>query len=231
MDTAKDARILVLEDALRRLESIFSKRLLRFQVDYKHLLELLGKAKEAYYGIKYSYAEPTELKTSEPLETLVGAIEEFETIYNTAKTERDFKPKKTSEKRLLAETEYAFRIVFAFRNRLSQPSDPAFAIDILCVEITQVSDLEESENLTACRCTDGSRIWEVLTNIDSVESGLKMVIGVLPPTELMDRISEAMFLHNEPLPEDTALGALEDPPEQALDQARAQVLNIIKKVN
>lgn len=230
LDTAKDARILILEDALRRLESIFSKRLLRFQVDYNQLLNLLGAAKEAYYAIKYSYMEPHELRTSESLETLTNAIRKFESIYTTAKDERGFKPAKTSEKRLLAETEYVFRVVFGFRNRLSRPPNPAFAIDILCVEITQVSDVEQSDNLLACRCTDGSRIWRVHTNIDSVESGMRMAVGVLPPAELMGGVSEAMFLHRAPLHKDTTLGFLDKPPQEALDQAAAQVVNITKKV-
>jgi predicted RNA-binding protein with EMAP domain len=230
LDTATDARILVLEDALRRLQNIFSKRLLRFQVDYKRLLEFHDQAKEAYYGIKYSYHEPEEIKSSQSLEALVSAVRQFEDIYRTAVEERAFKPENTSQKRLIAETEYAFRTIFGFRNRLRCPSDPAFAIDILCVEITKISRVEESDTLTACRCSDGSRIWEVLTNIVSMDSGLKMAIGVLPPTELMNRVSEAMFLHKSPLSEDTPLGRLENPPDEVLDQARAQVLNITKKV-
>jgi predicted RNA-binding protein with EMAP domain len=230
LDTANDARILVVEDALKRLENIFSKRLLRFQVDYKRLLELHGKAKEAYYGIKFSYQEPEEIKSSKSLESLVESIEKFEDIYQTARNERAFKPENPSQKKLIAETEYVFRTVFGFGNRLNYPSDPAFAIDILCVEITHASHIEESDSLTACRCSDGSRIWEILTNIDFLDTELKMPAGVLPPTELMNSVSEAMFLHRSPLSQDTPLGRLDDPPNEALDQARAQVLNIAKKV-
>ncbi len=40
----------------------------------------------------------------------------------------------------------------------------------------------------------------------------------------------AMFLGGEPLPEDTSLGSLDTPPESALDQARAQVLLITKRM-
>ena len=47
---------------------------------------------------------------------------------------------------------------------------------------------------------------------------------------MMNIISEAMFLGSEPLPEETDLGVMKAPPSVALDQARAQVLQIMKKM-
>ena len=47
---------------------------------------------------------------------------------------------------------------------------------------------------------------------------------------MMNNVSDAMFLGGEPLPEGTSLGPLETPPDSALDQARAQVLQITKRM-
>jgi len=46
----------------------------------------------------------------------------------------------------------------------------------------------------------------------------------------MNVVSEAMFLGGDALQEATGLGLLANPPESALDQARAQVLQITKRM-
>jgi hypothetical protein len=48
--------------------------------------------------------------------------------------------------------------------------------------------------------------------------------------EMMNAVSEAMFLGGEALPETIGLGPLVNPPDSALDQARAQVLQITKRM-
>ena len=108
--------------------------------------------------------------------------------------------------------------------------DPAFAIDILAVEISGIQSVPDSKNLSECRCTDGTRIWRVLTNIQELKSGTKLPCAVLPPTEMMGRVSEAMFLNGNVLPDSIELGPLASPPPAALDQARAQVLQITKRM-
>jgi len=47
---------------------------------------------------------------------------------------------------------------------------------------------------------------------------------------MMNILSEAMFLGGEPLPESSEVGPMENPPQAALDQARAQVLQIMKRM-
>jgi len=98
------------------------------------------------------------------------------------------------------------------------------------VEVSQVHPIENSKNLLSCRCSDGSHIWHIVTNISDVKSGVKLACAVLPPVEMMNAVSEAMLLGGEALPETTGLGPLVNPPDSALDQARAQVMQITKRM-
>jgi predicted RNA-binding protein with EMAP domain len=81
-----------------------------------------------------------------------------------------------------------------------------------------------------CRCTDGSRIWPIVTNLQDVKKDVILVCGILPPVDMMGVVSEAMFLGGESLPETTILGPLREIPTSALDQARAQVMQITKRM-
>ena len=69
-----------------------------------------------------------------------------------------------------------------------------------------------------------------MTNITGIKSGIKLACAVLPPVEMMDIVSEAMFLGGDPLSDDVELGLLENPAASLLDQARAQVLHIMKRM-
>ena len=54
MDTAKDGRVLVLEDALRRLTEVVTNRKLKMHIDYGKLAETLKTAGALLYEVKYS---------------------------------------------------------------------------------------------------------------------------------------------------------------------------------
>jgi predicted RNA-binding protein with EMAP domain len=90
--------------------------------------------------------------------------------------------------------------------------------------------LEASKNLAECRCSDGSRVWHIITNIKGLKPGTKLACAVLPPAEMMGAVSEAMFLGEEALPESTKLGPMLVLSSAALDQARAHVMNILKRM-
>jgi predicted RNA-binding protein with EMAP domain len=142
-----------------------------------------------------------------------------------------YKPSTVKESLSLTEVFYSFRIVENFVEKLREFDDePGHAIDILAVEISQSRALPDSKNLTECRCTDGSRIWNIVTNIQNLKPGVKLACAILPPVEMMNIVSEAMFLGGDPLPDETSLGVLKTPPASALNQARAQVLQIMKRM-
>ena len=230
MDTAKDFRILVLEDAIRRLNDIVGNRKLKMHIDYSKLTECLKTAGSLIYEVKYSYIPGSQLADLEATSKIVGQILSYKEILESALKSTGYKPSTVKDSLTLAEAAYAFRIGEGFQRRMRGGDDPEAAVDILAVEISQIQPIKDSKNLSECRCTDGSGIWHIMTNINGLSSGVKLACAVLPPVEMMGRVSEAMFLGSAPLPEDTALGLLESPPESALNQARAQVLEIVKRM-
>jgi len=231
LDTAKDARIIVLEDALRRLNEIVNNRKLRFHIEYSKLVEILQQAGNLMYEVKYSYLPPDQVADLEATIKIVSSLAGFRQKLDDAMKSTGYTATTTKDTLTLAETYYSFRIVDGFQRKLrTYDDDPGRAVDMLAVEISQTQPVPDSKNLTACRCTDGSRIWKIITNLPNVKVGTKLVCADLPPVEMMNMVSEAMFLGGEPLPESTPLGPMENPPIVALDQARAQVLLIMKRM-
>ncbi len=231
MDTAKDARVLILEDALHRLNEIVGNRKLKMHIEYSKLNDILKNAGSLLYEVKYAYQDAKALADLEATQKLVAHIGEFEKLYHGALSS-GYKPSTVKEQVVQAEVEYALRIVKGFQQRLrSFDEEPGFAVDILAVEISQTSKVQGSDNLTECRCTDGSKIWKIVTNISNVRVGSKLACAVLPPVEMMNVLSEAMFLGGTPLSDETSLGAMNNPPTHAIDQARAQVKQITKRMS
>ncbi len=231
MDTAKDARVLVLEDALRRLTEVVNNRKLKIHIDYSKLGEVLKTAGALLYEVKYSYQESAQLANLEPTIKLIDSISQFAEVYESAVKSSGFTPKSAKEQLVVAEVHYSLSIVSGFQGKLqSHGDDPAFAVDILAVEITQLKPVEGAEKLTECRCTDGTRIWQIVTNLQGLITSTKLACAYLPPVDMMGVVSEAMFLGGDSLPETTQLGPLSEIPQSALDQARAQVLQITKRM-
>lgn len=231
LDTAKDARVIVLEDAIRRLNELVNNRKMKFHIEYSKLVEILQQTGSLIYEVKYSYLPPEQLAVLEATDKIVTSLQEFKQIFNDAKQSSGYKATTSKDLHTLAEAAYSFRIVEDFQRKLTTYDDePGRAVDIIAVEISQTTPVPDSKNLTECRCTDGSRIWKIVTNLSNVKAGTKLACAVLPPVEMMNIVSEAMFLGGEPLPEATELGLMADPPAAALDQSRAQVLLIMKRM-
>ncbi len=231
LDTANDARILVLEDSIRRLNEVVGGRKLKLHVDYSKLVESLQQAGSLIYEIKYSYIPAQQVAVHQATQGIVDAISSFKKMLEDAINSSGYKPSTVRETLNLTEVFYSFRIIAQFKSKLLEfDDDPGYAVDIIVVEISQTQAVPDSKNLTECRCTDGSRIWRIVTNIQGLKPGAKLACVILPPVEMMNIVSEAMFLGGDLLPEDTTLGPLKTPPPSALDQARAQVLQIMKRM-
>jgi predicted RNA-binding protein with EMAP domain len=206
-------------------------RKLKLHVDYSQLTVILKEVGNLIYEVKYSYVPATQLAESEATKKIVDGFLTFRYVLETAIKMSGYKPTTVKESLSLTDAFYSFHIAENFVDRLSNyDDDPGNAIDILAVEISQTQPVPDSNNLTECRCTDGSRIWKIVTNIQGLRKGMKLACAVLPPVEMMNIVSEAMFLGSEPLPDDTELGVMNTPPPSALDQARAQVLQIMKRM-
>jgi len=231
LDTAKDARVIITEDAIRRLNEIISNRKLKFHIEYSKLVEILQQAGSLFYEVKYSYVPSEQVADLEATTKIIEGFSRFRQLLDSAIKSAGYKPVTTKDALILAEAYYSFRIIEDFQRKLRTYDDePGRAVDILAVEISQVQSVPDSKNLTECRCTDGSRIWRILTNLPNIKVGTKLACAVLPPAEMMNIVSEAMFLGGEPLATDTKLGRLENPPASAIDQARAQALQIMKRM-
>jgi predicted RNA-binding protein with EMAP domain len=231
MDTAKDARILVLEDALRRLNQIIQQRRLKLQISYNELTKKLSLMEKLFYEVKYSYIESHALADLDATKRILALGKEFRGTYELAIKSTGYTPKSITEKINHAEVEYSLRIIEGFVNKLRTfDNNPGHAVDILAVEITQMKHVEGSKNLTECRCTDGSRIWKIVTNIEGINVGTKLPCAVLPPAEMMGVVSQAMFLGKNPLPDSIQLGIFSSPSSSIIDQARAQVTELIKRL-
>jgi predicted RNA-binding protein with EMAP domain len=231
LDTAKDARVILLEDAIRRLNETVGGRKLKLHVDYSKLVELLQQAGSLIYEVKYAYQPADQIAGLEATQNIVNTLASFRTILENAINSSGYKPSTVKESLTLSDVFYSFRISENFVKKLTEfDDDPGSAVDILAVEISQTQPVPDSKNLTECRCTDGTRIWKIVTNIQDVKTGMKLACAILPPVEMMNIVSEAMFLGGDPLPEETQLGIMKTPPASALDQARAQVLQIMKRM-
>lgn len=221
----------MLEDALRRLNEIVGNRKLRMHIEYSKLANTLKTAGTLLYEVKYSYVDAKTLAELDATRNLVSAIAEFADLFRNAAKSQAYKPQSVKEKIAFTETRYSLSIVEGFEQRLLRADDdPARAIDILAVEISQTRAVEGSSNLTECRCTDGSRIWTIVTNIAKVKPGMKLACAILPPADMIGVVSEAMFLGEEPLSDNAVLGPLDNPSIQAMDQARAQVMQITRRM-
>ena len=194
-------------------------------------MEILQQAGSLLYEVKYSYLPSAQVAELEATNKIVASLAGFRQKLDDAMKSTGYTATTTKEALTVAEAYYSFRIVEGFQRKLRIFDDePGHAVDILAVEISQIQPVPDSKNLTACRCTDGSRIWKIVTNLHNVKVGTKLACAVLPPVEMMNMVSEAMFLGGDPLPESTPLGFMENPPMLALDQARAQVLHIMKRM-
>lgn len=231
VDTAKDARILVLEDALRRLHEIVGNRKLKIHIEYSKLAQLIQQAGSLLYEVKYSYIPANQVASLEATQKLVENILTYKKIVEATIKSSGYTPSTVKEDLNLAELHYSFRIVEDFQRKLRTYADePAHAVDIIVVEVSQTHNVPESKNLIECRCTDTTRIWRIVTNIANIKSGMRLACAVLPPIEMMNIVSEAMFLGGNPLSNEVELGPFENPPTFILDQARAQVLQIIRRM-
>lgn len=222
---------MILEDSLKRLHEIVGNRKLKVHIEYSKLSELIQQAGSLLYEVKYSYIPADQVASLEATQKLVDNISSFKRMVENAIKSTGYKPSTIKESLNLAELQYSFRIIEDFQRKLRTYDDePARAIDLLVVEVSQTQIVPESKNLTECRCTDGTRIWKIVTNIAGIKPNTKLACAVLPPIEMMNIISEAMFLGGTPISDDIELGLFDKPPASIIDQARAQVLLIVKRM-
>ncbi len=199
MDTAKDFRILIAEDALERVENRIRKWNLPWQINKHRVLEIVRDIKKSLFKIKYSYLPAKILLDSDDLRKLVLKTQELATSIRPPPTIHLDR----NQKYILSEIRYALMILSGLprRIRLGDDNHPEYAVDVVGVEVIRVEKLERSENLYYTRATTGKTALTIVTNLQTIKVGQVRAAAILPPKEFMGVISEAMY-SSEPLTRD-----------------------------
>ena len=120
LDTAKDARLLVLEDALRRLNEMVGNRKLKLHVDYSKLGATLQQSGSFIYEVKYAYVSAPKIAELEATQKIVESIADFRNILEEAIKTSGYTPSTVNESLCLTEVFYAFRIAEGLIQKLQE---------------------------------------------------------------------------------------------------------------
>ncbi len=222
MDTANDLRILVAEDAIRRLENIIRNRRLNLPINWNRAYKLIHEAKSLILRIKYMFLPYRELASTSEITRLKELSIELAKLLLDKENLRRYKP----DRFIVAETRYALRIFYGLKNRilLGDDNNPLYAIDIEGVEIVNVVKHPRSDKLWLTKA-EGILPYDIVTNIQNIKKGEIRAAAILPPIELLGVLSEAMYC-SDPLPSEYKG---KRPPERYIDvkEVASKIYNIV----
>ncbi len=190
MDVSKDPRLLVAEEAVRRLERILAGWRLPWRLDKENTASLVREAKRIVYQLRYSYTPPRILAST-------GEVERLRDIAGGLAGQLLNPPPGAelalSQRLTLAEARWAINILggLAARLRLGDEPKPEYGVDVVGVEVTRVEELGPS--LYATRATTGRIVLSIVTNIRDIGEGQVRAAAILPPRLFGEVISEAMY--------------------------------------
>ena len=147
MDTARDYRILVAEDALYRLERRVKSWSLPWPLDRRRVQGALGDIRRALLKLKYSFLPVDLLLESSELSVVSGRARELASLLLPRPGYEQ--PRSLAGKLALAEVRYALSVLVGLpgRLRLGGENRPEYAVDIVGVEVTRVEELTERVRL------------------------------------------------------------------------------------
>jgi predicted RNA-binding protein with EMAP domain len=228
MDTGNDYRILVVEDAIKRISEIFRMKRFKFQFHhYRDGQELIEHSMHVLQTVKYCYLDA---------ETIVNMPEFQEFHQNTNKIEQwimeeltaaSYKPDNPKDLLLIKEVEYVLSIFRDFPRRIQLPPHPGNALDTFSVQVTRVEKHAELNKLFVCRTTNKKQIWNIVTNITDIKKDANYPAIHLPPTIFGSVVSEAMFASDQPIIDET--GTLLKLSGTLLNAVNSQVFVLLKK--
>ncbi len=197
MDTRSDYRILLLEKAIDELATRIKNWSLPFPINKGKLEELVKRAKNAVYRIKYSFLPAKnlmELPEISELEKLGKHIrEELFKNYTAMRTRVRFT---TKQRLIIAEIKYCLWMIMGFRRRLRYGDEklPEYAVDVIGVEVLSVQKHPFANNLKVLKAGTEKFGFIIVTNIKNIKVGEVRAVAILPPREFMGIISEAMIV-------------------------------------
>jgi len=197
LDTSKDYRILLAEDALRRLDKRVKSWSLSYPIHKNKVLDLLREANGHLQAIKHSYLPLQYLLKYEPLSKLTDAARRLSAELLPPKGVRV----EGRSRFLLAEIKYSLLQLLNLRARLALGEEnlPDYAVDIVAVEVVSVMRHPEAERLYVTKAGTKKFGLTIVTNILSIKKGEVRAAAILPPQEFFGVVSEAMYC-SDPLP-------------------------------
>jgi predicted RNA-binding protein with EMAP domain len=199
MDTSRDYRLLLVKDAVERLEKIVRVWNLNYPIHKSKVTELIKKAKGEVDSLLYSYLPLTYLLKHNALRTLFELGERL--------AQELLPPKGTLLDRktrfYVAEIRYALLQMINLRPRLllGEENQPENAVDIVGVEIASVSKHPNASKLFITKAGTQKFGLTIVTNIGNIKKGEVRAAAILPPKEFFGVVSEAMYCSG-PIPKD-----------------------------
>jgi predicted RNA-binding protein with EMAP domain len=229
MDTGNDYRILIVEDAIKRIMEIL--RMKRFKFQFKHYREAIQLLEHSSHTplqtVKYCYLEP---------DAIVEMSEFKEFHENTTKIEQmileelkaaSYKPDNPKDLLMMKEVEYVLSILRDLPRRIQLPPHAGNALDTFSVQVTRVDKHPELDKLFVCRTTDQKQIWNIVTNIQNIKKDGYYPAVHLPPTMFGQVVSEAMFISDTTIMDEP--GTILKLTGSLLDSVNSQVFVLLKK--
>ncbi len=198
VDTSRDYRILIAEDALHRLESRVKSWGLPYPLNRGVAESLLSRARSLLMSIKYSYLPLNYLLSSPQLKELAGTARELSKYLLPPP---NFRVEGTSSKLAVAEIKYSLLALIGLKARLALGEEnlPEYGVDVVGVEVVTVSRHSSADRLWVLKVGTEKFSLTVVTNIPNVKKGEVRAVAILPPKNLYGVISEAMIV-SDPIP-------------------------------
>lgn len=189
-DTSKDPRILVAQRACALLrQSLQQKTHVKLSVGKEKLLEMASSLESAVMTLMYSYQEPAEVASSEPMQQIVEAARSMGDALSPVLA--------SSAPSLLlkANLRWCLRTLTGLPDRFGAPAGSlAAGVDMRAVVVRNVT---KTGSLWLTRVSDGNVEYPVVTNIPGVRTGDVLAAAFLPPREVGGTVSEAMYLGDD----------------------------------
>ncbi len=199
MDTSRDYRILMAEDALRRLERRVRCWSLSYPIHKGRALELLKGLNACLQAVKHSYLPLQYLLKHEPLLRLGDIARKLSSEILPPKGVRV----EGRSKLLLAEIKYSLLQLINLKGRLALGEEnlPDRAVDIVAVEVVSVMKHPSADRLLVTKAGTSRFGLTIVTNILRLRKGEVRAAALLPPQEFFGVVSEAMYC-SDLLPKD-----------------------------
>ncbi len=224
MDTSRDYRVLVAEDALCRLESLIRSWSLPYPLNKNAALSIVSEIRSLLMKIKYSFLPASMIVKSQELR---GIEERVLRLRQMLVPRTQVMGLQVKQRLRLAEAKYALSILLGLRGRLvlGEENKPENAIDVVGVRVTSVEKHPSLENLLVTRASTGRIVLNIVTNIKNLRREEVRGAAILPPQVFDDIVSEAMYA-TDPLPEEYLGKRI--PGDLLSSEVRAAVMRIVR---